>query len=428
MDCGRYLRADSMSVNKGRLDYARVLVSTSSLDVVSVTKQILVDGVLRDIKIIEEWGFNLGEDACLFEDDDRSAHSSPDGDEVHAGFEMDENVDMLADKIVEDLVDVDEEEVLVDEHDKSANLETSELIVGYVANEPIVTDSPKEVSKEGASSTNKIDSAVMFRAVGAQLFKGPHQQFSVGSTPTRRVRRSKTATRAQSDQQEVVSRKRRVKSFVSSRDDSGSGRTGSWSAEWLHNVQKGDIGLISLSKKRLKKMGVDFVTKGGGVRSQVVRKKAGGVFHHPVFTLKKVARLPSKDREEVMKVLKKSNMKVLKQKVRNRQRQRQMVTKSLEVNQGSTNESTSVDSVNNDWKHWVTLQGKDKAIEEDIQGIGRAIGGSFAADSHNKFRVLSRTKNLDVGPVLRPVMEEVGEVVEGGGNKGVGSVLGGGRG
>jgi len=63
-------------------------------------------------------------------------------------------------------------------------------------------------------------------------------------------------------------------------------------------------------------------------------------------------------------------MKVLKQKVRNRQRQRHRVTKSLEVNQGSNNESASVASVNNDWKHWVTLQGNEKAIEEDIQGIG----------------------------------------------------------
>lgn len=91
------------------------------------------------------------------------------------------------------------------------------------------------------------------------------------------------------------------------------------------------------------------------------------MFRHPVFTLKKVARLPSKDREKVMKVLKKSNvMKVLKQKVRNQQRQRQRVTKSLEVNQSSNNKSESLASVNNNWKHWVTLQGNEKATEEEI--------------------------------------------------------------
>jgi len=37
LDCGRYLRVDSVSLNKGRFDYARVLISTSSLDVVNVT-------------------------------------------------------------------------------------------------------------------------------------------------------------------------------------------------------------------------------------------------------------------------------------------------------------------------------------------------------------------------------------------------------
>jgi len=97
----------------------------------------------------------------------------------------------------------------------------------------------------------------------------------------------------------------RVKSSLYSQDDTGSVRSGPWSAEWLHNVQKGDISLISSSKKRLKKLVADSTRTGGGNKSQVVRKKAGGVLRHPVLTLKKVARLPSKDREEVMKVLKK---------------------------------------------------------------------------------------------------------------------------
>ncbi|MCI86098.1 hypothetical protein A2U01_0107377, partial [Trifolium medium] len=29
----------------------------------------MVDKVMCDIKIVEEWSFSLGEDACLFEDD-----------------------------------------------------------------------------------------------------------------------------------------------------------------------------------------------------------------------------------------------------------------------------------------------------------------------------------------------------------------------
>jgi hypothetical protein len=42
--------------------------------------------------------------------------------------------------------------------------------------------------------------------------------------------------------------------------------------------------------------------KGGGegrLRNNVAKKKAGGVLRHPVLTLKKVARLPSKEGEEL---------------------------------------------------------------------------------------------------------------------------------
>jgi len=43
----------------------------------------------------------------------------------------------------------------------------------------------------------------------------------------------------------------------------------------------------------------------GGNKHVASKRKAGGVLRHPMLTLKKVARLPSKDRQEVLKVLKK---------------------------------------------------------------------------------------------------------------------------
>jgi len=67
--------------------------------------------------------------------------------------------------------------------------------------------------------------------------------------------------------------------------------------EWLHNVQKGDVDLISSKKKRMKKVSSDGGGNGGGNVNKGVRKKAGGLLRHLVLTLKKVARLPSKDRE-----------------------------------------------------------------------------------------------------------------------------------
>jgi len=56
------------------------------------------------------------------------------------------------------------------------------------------------------------------------------------------------------------------------------------------------------------------------------------VLRHPVLTLKKVARLPTKDRAEVMKVLNKSDvMKFLKKKITRRQKLRARASKSAEV-------------------------------------------------------------------------------------------------
>ncbi|MCI21323.1 sulfate transporter, partial [Trifolium medium] len=55
-DYGRFLRADSCSVNKDRLDFTQVLIATPDLDIINRIEMVLVDGVLVEIKIVEEWG------------------------------------------------------------------------------------------------------------------------------------------------------------------------------------------------------------------------------------------------------------------------------------------------------------------------------------------------------------------------------------
>ena len=92
-------------MNKERFDYARVMVSLSSLDVVNFLEHILVDGVLVEIKIVEEWGFNLGEDVCLYDEDEQLVTSTPDNVEFHDDFDLDKNVEILADNIIKDLVE-----------------------------------------------------------------------------------------------------------------------------------------------------------------------------------------------------------------------------------------------------------------------------------------------------------------------------------
>ena len=119
----------------------------------------------------------------------------------------------------------------------------------------------------------------------------------------------------------MVHSKSRHKSSLSSEEDRTSIRSGPWSMDWLQNIQKGDIGIISSKHKRLKRVRKNSGSRVEGQNHVVKRKKAGGVLRHPVMTLKKVARLPSTDREEVMKVLQGSKeLKVLNQKVQKRRR------------------------------------------------------------------------------------------------------------
>jgi hypothetical protein len=54
-------------------------------------------------------------------------------------------------------------------------------------------------------------------------------------------------------------------------------------------------------------------------------------------------------------------------------------------------ESTSSASVNNDWNHWVGMQGDDKAAEDDVRGFGKTLGVKFKGDKEIMFSVLSWT-------------------------------------
>jgi hypothetical protein len=64
----------------------------------------------------------------------------------------------------------------------------------------------------------------------------------------------------------------------------------------------------------------------------------------------------------------------------------------------SSEEASSSASVNNDWKHWIVMQGNDRFAVDDVWGIGKAIGVRFKRDNVNMFSVLSRaSKGKQVG-------------------------------
>ncbi|CAG9768404.1 unnamed protein product [Ceutorhynchus assimilis] len=66
---GRFIRADECTIDKARLDFARILVSTSQLEILNTSSEVVIDGRKYIIKLVEEWGCHLGEDAFMTEVD-----------------------------------------------------------------------------------------------------------------------------------------------------------------------------------------------------------------------------------------------------------------------------------------------------------------------------------------------------------------------
>ncbi|PNX70736.1 hypothetical protein L195_g057692, partial [Trifolium pratense] len=140
--------------------------------------------------------------------------------------------------------------------------------------------------------------------------------------------------------------------------------SGPWSLEWLHDHNHGDAGVIFSACKRMR----TGVHPGGRQRkgrpSDPRKCKEGGPLRHPLHSIKKVARMPSNDRRDVLKVLKKS--------VR-RRRGGDEVNRSCSVRRRvSSVESSSSASVNNDWQNWVAMQGTEQMAVDDVWGIGKA--------------------------------------------------------
>ena len=84
------------------MDFARLLVSTPNIEIVNKSLEFFIDGTQFDIKLVEEWGCLLGEDAFLTEVESESTPevlaqpNDVDGlDEVQGEWELDDLVNDL---------------------------------------------------------------------------------------------------------------------------------------------------------------------------------------------------------------------------------------------------------------------------------------------------------------------------------------------
>jgi hypothetical protein len=102
-------------VEKERFDYARVLIATSKFEIINCQESILIDGVLVTVKIVEEWGFNIGDDACLYEDEEGSDVEQPHQENIQLEQDVDATADLLVNELVQDLVESEGNNKIIDE-------------------------------------------------------------------------------------------------------------------------------------------------------------------------------------------------------------------------------------------------------------------------------------------------------------------------
>ncbi|MCI14005.1 DUF4283 domain protein [Trifolium medium] len=120
---------------------------------------------------------------------------------------------------------------------------------------------------------------------------------------------------------------------------------GVWSGCMI--LTKGTSGVIFSARKRPRKGVRTGASLKKGGQEDPKRRKVGGVFRHTLSSLKKVARLPVKDRGEVLKVLKKNE--------RRRRVGSGAPRSGGASDQVSANVSSSSASANDDWQHWVVM-------------------------------------------------------------------------
>jgi len=252
MDCETFLRTNLVSLDRVRFDYARVLIVTSSLDIVDCVESLLIDDVMVDVKIVEEWGFKIGEDACLFEEGEESPSQS-DNEDAPVDIEARNNVENFVDKIIEELDSED-----LNGRQQSGNVEnvdTHGRIVSPVAGVNKLKDFVEEdIESEGSHNASM---CAFLNDVGvfeiAQTRGGPilEEVFHDVEVPPSKVF-SPTVMKDVVAEPDILA-SRRVRSASGLPDIGKAAMSRPWSVEWLQDHHNGGAGVIFSSKKKLKK-------------------------------------------------------------------------------------------------------------------------------------------------------------------------------
>ncbi|MCI28264.1 hypothetical protein A2U01_0049464, partial [Trifolium medium] len=114
---------------------------------------------------VEEWGLSLGEDACQFDDEPEPDSYQSDDEVEHCEPAASNNVDMVVDKLVEDLVTDMEEE----EHPRRREKAEDEVKLRQPENVNNEEDQDNVPLQEGSSASRVPESKVVSATQSAAL-------------------------------------------------------------------------------------------------------------------------------------------------------------------------------------------------------------------------------------------------------------------
>lgn len=386
----RFLRVDNSTFSKERFDYARVLMAITSLEVLNFTDKMIIDGVLVELKIVDEWGFSIGEDACLLEDDTISKVSVPDNNFDHVATDTHEHVEDLVNKLAEDWAPDDK-----DIHKQT----TLDSVMFPTVLEPVVCDLVNVLNKEADLEEPVFDGVdpkptpTNEGTVAALIIASPNGKDTECAELPEHESEGRTILVSKLDAHSWVLSTENV-SCVRQKGQSScppmatrSVHSGPWSLEWIQDHVHGDVGVVSSSNNKVTSKFGDCseLPKGGMADVSKNKVKSRAIIQHAVHNLKKIARLPNHDRKQVLTFL---CTKPLKRKASKRSKElADVITKGSQVF-----DSSSSVSVNNDWKHYVVLHGNEEVIKEDVCNFGNSLGVKSYDDKANKFRALIRNR------------------------------------
>jgi len=304
---GRLLKVDECSVNKVRLDYARLFITTSSVKEINGVEDFYIDGTKFSIRLVEDLEFGLAEDACLveYETDNVSNCSEPAG--------MNDNeplVDILVDQLQEEW-----------------------------------SKGSKHVSE---NKENNLKEAVLrLEEAYAAASGGVRKDDGGDHTPP-------------PEWNEIMNQ-----------------------GPWSYNVCKkkgiilGEKAVSSSSKK-------DEAPNKTSTERHKLPKPHGSKSVTSLLNLKRIARLPLKDRYRLIRAIKKLNRKKSASKVVRSSSESKC---GVSLSHGSKSSGSSTEYTN-----WLALHGKSKEVVADVAVVGKVMGVKVDVDCANKFDVLTRGK------------------------------------